>query len=468
MFAVLVFAGGAALFAEDNGLTLFLIVAPLIPVAGVAASFGGDADPAHELVTVTPYSSLQLLLLRTFGVLTTSVPVTVLLGLALPGARVARGRLADSRPSRHRPHAGRLATTSAPPRPRPSWRRLVLAVISALPLGDPVEVVEPLMQLVLAAVALVALAVVVAAQPVPRPVWGGTMNNHEHRHADRGRQVLRPHRRARRRLARPRPRHHRAARPERRRQDHDAPDPCDRAGRRPRDRAGAGRGSRHAVGSGPQVRRRLGYVPQETGFPRGFTAFSFIDYMAILKDWSDPTSATRRYAAWSTWSASPTSPPKRVAALSGGQRRRRGARPGDARGPRPARARRTDHRPRPRPARSAPRRARSGRGVGHGPDLDPPDRGRRRALRAGGRAGRRPDPLRRHRRRPGRARPRGGSGWPRSGTRPPRHAWRTGTGRVRNVGDAAPGVELIEPDLEDAYLLLVGEAGTDSELEAVS
>ncbi|MGZ5401369.1 MAG: ATP-binding cassette domain-containing protein, partial [Nocardioides sp.] len=35
------------------------------------------------------------------------------------------------------------------------------------------------------------------------------------------------------------------------------------------------------------VRRRLGYVPQETGFPRGFTAFAFVDYLAILKEWTD-------------------------------------------------------------------------------------------------------------------------------------------------------------------------------------
>ena len=49
-----------------------------------------------------------------------------------------------------------------------------------------------------------------------------------------------------------------------------------------------------------------------------------------------------------------------------------------------------------------------------------------------------------------------------------RHAWRTGTGRVRNVGDPPPDVDLIEPDLEDAYLLLVGEVGSDSSLEAVS
>ena len=52
---------------------------------GVAASFGGDADPCHELVTVTPYSAVRLLLLRTAGVLATSLPVTLLAGLALPG-----------------------------------------------------------------------------------------------------------------------------------------------------------------------------------------------------------------------------------------------------------------------------------------------------------------------------------------------------------------------------------------------
>jgi ABC-2 type transport system ATP-binding protein len=48
------------------------------------------------------------------------------------------------------------------------------------------------------------------------------------------------------------------------------------------------------------------------------------------------------------------------------------------------------------------------------------------------------------------------------------HAWRTGTGRIRNVGDPPPGAELIEPALEDAYLLLVGDAARDAGLERVS
>ena len=35
------------------------------------------------------------------------------------------------------------------------------------------------------------------------------------------------------------------------------------------------------------IRRQLGYLPQEAGFPRGFTAFGFVDYFAILKEWTD-------------------------------------------------------------------------------------------------------------------------------------------------------------------------------------
>ena len=37
--------------------------------------------------------------------------------------------------------------------------------------------------------------------------------------------------------------------------------------------------------------------------------------------------------------------------------------------------------------------------------------------------------------------------------------WRTATGRYRNLADPAPaGAQLVEPSLEDAYLLLRGTA----------
>lgn len=160
LFTVLVFAGFASLFAEDLGLALFLVVAPLVPVAGVAVSFGGDADPAHELVTVTPYSSLRLLLLRTAGVLATSVPLTVALGLGLPApAWLAVAWLTPAL-------AGVSLTLALAPYVGTSTTAAVIggtwsvAVLTANRLGDPVEVVEPLMQLLLAAVALAALAAV--------------------------------------------------------------------------------------------------------------------------------------------------------------------------------------------------------------------------------------------------------------------------------------------------------------------
>ena len=51
----------------------------------MAACFGGDADPAHELITTTPHSAFRLLLLRTLGVLATSIPLTAIVGVALPG-----------------------------------------------------------------------------------------------------------------------------------------------------------------------------------------------------------------------------------------------------------------------------------------------------------------------------------------------------------------------------------------------
>lgn len=70
---------------DELGLMTFLLIAPLAPLAGVAASFGGDADPAHELVSVASYSPVRLLMVRSAGVLSTSVPLTVLVGFTLPG-----------------------------------------------------------------------------------------------------------------------------------------------------------------------------------------------------------------------------------------------------------------------------------------------------------------------------------------------------------------------------------------------
>ena len=72
------------------------------------------------------------------------------------------------------------------------------------------------------------------------------------------------------------------------------------------------------------VRRSLGYLPQEMGFPSGFSAFRFVDYMAVLKEWDDPAqrrAEVRRVLEQVDLGDRST---KRIRALSGGQRRRVG------------------------------------------------------------------------------------------------------------------------------------------------
>jgi hypothetical protein len=76
----------AAAHAADRGVAVFLVLAPLLPVAGVAAAFSPLTDPVHELATASPYSSVRLLAVRSAAV----VAVTVLLAggaaILLPGA----------------------------------------------------------------------------------------------------------------------------------------------------------------------------------------------------------------------------------------------------------------------------------------------------------------------------------------------------------------------------------------------
>ncbi|MGD9571155.1 MAG: ATP-binding cassette domain-containing protein [Thermoleophilia bacterium] len=71
-----------------------------------------------------------------------------------------------------------------------------------------------------------------------------------------------------------------------------------------------------------EVRRRIGYLPQELGFPGRMTAFGFLDYIAVLKEW-DQTAArhaeVRRVLGLVGLGERAT---RRVRTLSGGQRRR--------------------------------------------------------------------------------------------------------------------------------------------------
>ncbi|MGH3321595.1 MAG: anti-sigma factor family protein [Streptosporangiaceae bacterium] len=67
---------------------VLLLVAPLLPVAGVAATYGPGMDPAHELTLATPFSGFRLLLLRTVTVLGVTVPLLLVASFAIPTAGV--------------------------------------------------------------------------------------------------------------------------------------------------------------------------------------------------------------------------------------------------------------------------------------------------------------------------------------------------------------------------------------------
>lgn len=88
--AVLVVAVGALVLAHAGGAlgarALLLAVAPVVPVVGVALSYGPHADPLHEIAAATPSGGLKLALTRTLAVLVVSLPLLTLAGLLLPAS----------------------------------------------------------------------------------------------------------------------------------------------------------------------------------------------------------------------------------------------------------------------------------------------------------------------------------------------------------------------------------------------
>ncbi|MEU2287992.1 zf-HC2 domain-containing protein [Streptomyces sp. NPDC013178] len=88
--AVLLVALGALALAYGAGVDgarpLLLAAAPVVPVLGVALSYGPHADPLHEITAATPSGGLRLLLTRTVAVLAVSLPLLTLAGLLLPAS----------------------------------------------------------------------------------------------------------------------------------------------------------------------------------------------------------------------------------------------------------------------------------------------------------------------------------------------------------------------------------------------
>jgi ABC-2 type transport system ATP-binding protein len=70
------------------------------------------------------------------------------------------------------------------------------------------------------------------------------------------------------------------------------------------------------------VRRRLGYLPQEPGFHQHFSAFEFVDYVAILKEWTDRRSRHDEVRRVLGLVGLSDTMHRRISRLSGGMRRR--------------------------------------------------------------------------------------------------------------------------------------------------
>ncbi|MGW2182414.1 zf-HC2 domain-containing protein [Streptomyces sp. NPDC001732] len=89
LLALVLVAAGALALAYGAGLggatrPLLLVVAPVLPLAGVVVSYGRHTDPMHEIAAATPSGGLRLLLTRSAGVLGVSIPALTLAGAALP------------------------------------------------------------------------------------------------------------------------------------------------------------------------------------------------------------------------------------------------------------------------------------------------------------------------------------------------------------------------------------------------
>jgi hypothetical protein len=74
----------AASHSGERGFIVFLVVAPLLPLAGVAAAYGRGVDPTYEIGLASPMRSFNLLLIRASAVLVTTMLLGAVAAFALP------------------------------------------------------------------------------------------------------------------------------------------------------------------------------------------------------------------------------------------------------------------------------------------------------------------------------------------------------------------------------------------------
>lgn len=209
-----------------------------------------------------------------------------------------------------------------------------------------------------------------------------------------------------------------------------------------------------------EVRRRLGYLPQTPGFHPDFTAFEFVDYVAILKEMSDRGVRHREVRRVLDEVGLADVRGKRIRKLSGGMRQRVGlgaalvGDPGFLVLDEPTVGLDPEQRMRFRELVAGAGEGRTVLLSTHQTE-DVAMLCHRVIVMAGGRVRFEGTPAGLTARAAGRV-------WSSTARDPGAKAgWRTGTGSFRNVGDPPAGADLLEPTLEDGYLLTLDGAGAE-------
>lgn len=226
------------------------------------------------------------------------------------------------------------------------------------------------------------------------------------------------------------------------------------------------RGSLRLLGLDPsrpderhEIRRRLGYMPQEPGFYRHFSVFEFVDYVAILKEMTERQARHDEVRRVLDLAGLTDQSKKKIRALSGGMRRRVALaqalldRPDLLVLDEPTAGLDPEQRLRFRQVISSIGQDRTVVISTHQTEDVAALCSRVIVMHEGGiRFSGAPRQL---------AQIAAGRVWI-DGDRDPRAelAWHTGDGDVRHIGDAPAGATLVEPTIEDGYLLLVGHHAT--------
>jgi ABC-2 type transport system ATP-binding protein len=205
-----------------------------------------------------------------------------------------------------------------------------------------------------------------------------------------------------------------------------------------------------------EIRRRLGYMPQEPGFHRNFTAAQFVDYVAILKEMTDHRLRRREVDRVLALTGLDSVAHKKIRALSGGMRRRVALAQSLLGDPQllildePTAGLDPEQRLRFRDLVSRVAEERVVLLSTHQTE-DVAALCRQVVVMDGGRVlvdGTARDVAEVAR----------GSVWLAAQRDPAaRLSWRTAEGGYRNIGDAPRGATLVEPTIEDGYLLLIGD-----------